>query len=195
MAHDAQSRPAALDAPFTGLKPSSMGDNDPVEPIGGLGKIVVDLKNTRSTMPLETTLDEMLAILRRLDTGAQDATEPVEAKPDPDHLVRVARNAIRMREAQRKYLPASYFDEPALNILLDLFVAGSEGRTVYVNDACIASQTPTSTALRWIAVLVRDGLAVRIRDEVDARRTILDITPAGNRALSGLLGHWSSIQL
>lgn len=143
-------------------------------------------------MPLESTLDEMLAILRRLDVGVQDSIEPVPA-PDQVQLVRVAKAAIRMREIQRKYLPASYFDEPALNILLDLFVAAAEDRTVYVNDACIASHTPTSTALRWISVLVRDGFAARIRDEVDARRTILAITPEGNKALSGLLGHWDNI--
>lgn len=146
-------------------------------------------------MPLESTLDEMLTILRRLDPATQDLIESHEtgAEADAEQLVRVAKTAIRMREIQRKYLPASYFDEPALNILLDLYVADAQGRVVYVNDACIASQTPTSTALRWIAVLVRDGFAVRIRDEIDARRTILEITPAGHRALSGLLGDWDNL--
>lgn len=148
-------------------------------------------------MPLEPTLDEMLAILRRLDKATPqnraELTAPARDAPDHSQLVRVAKAAIRMREIQRKYLPASYFDEPALNILLDLYVAEAEGRTVYVNDACIASHTPTSTALRWIAVLVRDGFAERTRDAVDARRTILAITPEGIQALSGLLGQWDSI--
>lgn len=148
-------------------------------------------------MPLESTLDEMLTILRRLEAGAQPAIEPdnddIGEEPDAAQLLRVAKTAVRMREIQRKYLPASYFDEPALNILLDLYVAEAEGRTVYVNDACIASHTPTSTALRWIAILVRDGFAVRTRDATDARRTILAVTPQGHRALSALLGHWNRI--
>ncbi|RJF93211.1 hypothetical protein [Sphingomonas cavernae] len=157
----------------------------------------MQFKDSRSTMPLESTLDEMLTILRRIEAGAQPPIPPdnddMEVGPDADQLLRVAKTAIRMREIQRKYLPASYFDEPALNILLDLYVADAEGRTVYVNDACIASNTPTSTALRWIAILVRDGFAVRTRDAIDARRTILAVTPEGHSALSGLLGRWSGV--
>lgn len=150
----------------------------------------------RPKPPFESQLDEVLTILRRLDTGARDASPPGASPkkgPDPAQLVRLAKATIRAREIQRKHLPAGYCDEPALNILLDLFVADAEGRTVYVNDACIASHTPTSTALRWIAILVRDGFAVRTRDAVDARRTILAITPDGRKALAGLLDDWRTM--
>jgi len=146
----------------------------------------------RADGPFESTLDEILTIVRRLDTTPQVASGGAtkDVNPADATVLEFARKALRMREAQRRFLPASYFDEPALNILLDLFVADGERRTVYVNDACIASHTPTSTALRWIAVLVRDGFATRIRDDTDARRTILEITPVGHAAIAGLVAHW-----
>lgn len=132
----------------------------------------------------------MLTILRRIEKGPREAGAASKKASDSSQLVRLAKATIRAREIQRKHLPGGYCDEPALNILLDLFVADAEGRTVYVNDACIASHTPTSTALRWIAILVRDGFAVRTRDGIDARRTILAITPDGRGALTGLLAEW-----
>ncbi|MBB5686434.1 hypothetical protein [Sphingobium boeckii] len=108
--------------------------------------------------------------------------------PDGEQdLVNAAKRIIKIREARRKYLPEGYFEEPAYNILLDLYVANAEKRIVYVNDACIASNTPTSTALRWISILVRDGFAIRFRDDKDARRTILEITPIGGRAIGDML--------
>ena len=137
-------------------------------------------------------LDEIQIILDRLKPPAPapangSGDDPLFAPDDAEDLVRTAKRIIRLREARRKFLPEGYFEEPAYNILLDLYVATAEARVVYVNDACIASNTPTSTALRWISILVRDGFAVRFRDEKDARRTILEITPVGNRAISDML--------
>lgn len=149
---------------------------------------------SRNNGPVESTLDEILTIVRRLDIPRQGILDDGGNAPAPSDsvILQFAKKTLRMREAQRKYLPASYFDEPALNILLDLFVAEAERRVVYVNDACIASHTPTSTALRWISVLVKDGFAARIRDDTDARRTILEITPVGHTAIAALLNHWIS---
>ena len=137
-------------------------------------------------------LDEIQIILDRLKPPAPapangSGDDPLFAPDDAEDLVRTAKRIIRLREARRKFLPEGYFEEPAYNILLDLYVATAEARVVYVNDACIASNTPTSTALRWISILVRDGFAMRFRDEKDARRTILEITPVGNRAISDML--------
>ena len=140
-----------------------------------------------------SALDEMQGLLDRLRStiglaaGSPGGTADADRQSEEEELADAARRIIRRREARRKFLPEGYFEEPAYNILLDLYVATADGRTVYVNDACIASNTPTSTALRWISILVRDGFAARLRDEKDARRTILSITPAGRDAISALL--------
>lgn len=141
----------------------------------------------------ESALFEIQNILDELKLSNGIAvTRPVMAAsanlPDGEQdLVNAAKRIIKIREARRKYLPEGYFEEPAYNILLDLYVANAEKRIVYVNDACIASNTPTSTALRWISILVRDGFAIRFRDDKDARRTILEITPIGGRAIGDML--------
>jgi len=140
-----------------------------------------------------SALDEMQDILDHLKSRIAlspeipDGQAGRENASEADELTGAARRIIRQREARRKFLPEGYFEEPAYNILLDLYVATADGRIVYVNDACIASNTPTSTALRWISILVRDGFAARLRDEKDARRTILSITPAGRDSISALL--------
>ena len=143
--------------------------------------------------PVESALLEIQHILDGLklsngDIGHYTKSTPTGTLPaDELTLVNAAKRIIKIRDARRKYLPESYFEEPAYNILLDLYVANAEKRIVYVNDACIASNTPTSTALRWISILVRDGFAIRYRDDKDARRTILEITPVGGRAIADML--------
>ena len=147
----------------------------------------------RQDSSAESALHEIQNILNELKLSAGEANDRAHnvsagsLTPDEQTLVNAAKRTIKIREARRKYLPEGYFEEPAYNILLDLYVANAEKRIVYVNDACIASNTPTSTALRWISILVRDGFAIRYRDDKDARRTILEITPVGTSAIADML--------
>lgn len=147
----------------------------------------------RPDSPAESALLEIQNILDDLKRSADREAEQIPSTAtstlpaDEQALVNAAKRTIKIRDARRKYLPEGYFEEPAYNVLLDLYVANAEKRIVYVNDACIASNTPTSTALRWISILVRDGFATRYRDDKDARRTILEITPVGVRAISDML--------
>ena len=48
------------------------------------------------------------------------------------------------------------FGDPAWDIMLDLYVAGLEGRLVRLVELC-GGGMPTSVVLRWIDVLTRDG--------------------------------------
>lgn len=153
-----------------------------------------DLFSKKQGYMVESALDEIQTIIDQLRSQNGDkvrseniSEHALAAGDDDQDLTRAAKRTIKIREARRKYLPEGYFEEPAYNILLDLYVAQAERRTVYVNDACIASNTPTSTALRWISILVRDGFAERFRDDKDARRTILQITPAGVQAIGDML--------
>lgn len=75
------------------------------------------------------------------------------------------------------------FQDPAWDILLDLYAADLEGRPVSISSACIASMVPPSTALRWIKVLEKHGLVTRGQDETDARRKYLMLTDKSREAL------------
>jgi hypothetical protein len=68
------------------------------------------------------------------------------------------------------------FGEPAWDILLDLFISAKQGKRVSVSSACIGAAVPTTTALRWLAVLESRGHIVREDDPADARRAFLHLS-------------------
>ena len=89
--------------------------------------------------------------------------------------------ARRVRDAV--FADATLFGEPAWDMLLDLFAAQGARKRISVTSACLASNVPLTTALRWITVLEAKGLVEREEDEMDARRTFLKPT----RKARGLL--------
>ena len=72
-------------------------------------------------------------------------------------------------------------------MLLDLFIARERGRNVYLSSACIASCSPSSTAMRWLTMLESKKLVTRTVDPGDRRRIYVALTPAGHARLSGYL--------
>lgn len=112
----------------------------------------------------------------------------VAALPDGsfDHPMwaEFARQAYRDRRRRDSiFEDKSLFAEPAWDILLDLFVAAKEGRLVSVTSACIGAAVPSTTALRWIAILEEKGLLIRTPDTRDARRYNVRLTAKGYGAM------------
>lgn len=68
------------------------------------------------------------------------------------------------------------FADPSWDILLDLFIAHLRNRQISITSACMASRVPQTTGLRWLALLENDGLVVRERDPLDARRIFVQLT-------------------
>jgi hypothetical protein len=93
------------------------------------------------------------------DACATWTAEPIE----------VARVMYRNRRARHRHFDDSLFAEPRWDILLDLFVAGEEGRTISVSSACIGAAVPHATALRHLGAMERKGLVERRPDPRDAR--------------------------
>lgn len=128
--------------------------------------------------------------------GDDEATDPEPARrpngdflihSDPDVLARLAVAMYRARQARSRNLPGNLFGEPAWDILLDLYISKSRGRRVSVTSACIASQVPPTTALRWIGLLQGEGLIVRDDDNEDRRRAFLRLSEAGEKAVAKCL--------
>jgi hypothetical protein len=71
------------------------------------------------------------------------------------------------------------FVNPALNILLDLYISQQDGHAVNVSNACVASGAPATTALRYIARLSQIGLVQKTEDTRDHRVCYLALTPFG----------------
>lgn len=106
---------------------------------------------------------------------------------DKTHISRLAQEEYRERLRRKKFFDADLFGEPAWDILLDLFLCHVEGRRITITSACIASSVPSTTALRWIALLQERGLIQRESDILDRRRSWIDLTPQGYQKIGEYL--------
>ena len=136
--------------------------------------------------------DELIAIAARLRGAAEGAPPAANAEShSQSRAPRSTRGALvlaRKTYALRRKRAAIFgnpdlFGEPAWDILLDLFIADGEGKTVSVSSACIGSAAPATTGLRWLGVLADEGLVVRENDQEDHRRVMVRLTPAGHAAM------------
>ena len=94
---------------------------------------------------------------------------------------------IEVRKRREELLGANLFGEPAWDILLDLFVQRIEGRKTSSTSASIASRAPTTTALRYIAILVNEGLVTKRVGERDLRVQYVELSDKGYRHMLDLL--------
>jgi len=109
-----------------------------------------------------------------------------DERQEADLLERV--RIIAERRVERyQYLPAEMFGEPAWDMLLDLYLASGDGKSISVSSACIASRAPATTALRWLRRMEQLGLVARVNDDNDRRRVYVTITDAAKRALADWL--------
>jgi hypothetical protein len=120
----------------------------------------------------------LAAELEQAQTHLPDSSPPAfEAAPEDERRwLRHARQSYRHRRSRSLFFEDSLFGEPAWDLLLDLFIAAKERKRVPVTSACIGAAVPTTTALRWLAILEERGLVVREEDPTDARRIFVRLT-------------------
>ncbi|MEJ5978231.1 winged helix DNA-binding protein [Novosphingobium sp. PS1R-30] len=159
-----------------------------------LGHLLDDVKRTAlngedpvsaAALLLEAA-ESLLSAAGEIGAGA---SEGESVSNGPLYLV----SAMQQRAASRVYgarrvrdavfADPTLFGEPAWDMLLDLLAAQGTNKRISVTSACLASNVPLTTALRWITVLENKGLVEREEDEMDARRTFLKLT----RKARGLL--------
>jgi hypothetical protein len=131
------------------------------------------------------------AMFERL-SGAASAVVGLEdhiARETGDQGMASAELAIaiqRMRRVREELFPGLFAD-PAWDILLDLYIAGSKRLRVSVSNACIGAAVPVSTALRHIDLMVGKGLIVRSPDTLDGRRVFLSLSDEADALMGTLL--------
>ncbi|PKP96932.1 MAG: hypothetical protein CVT76_05640 [Alphaproteobacteria bacterium HGW-Alphaproteobacteria-15] len=94
---------------------------------------------------------------------------------------------LNARKTRSAFFDADMFFDPAWAILLDLYRCKLIGVKVSVSDACLASDVPESTALRYLKMMEKRGLLSRTPDPADKRRMWLSLSSAGCEALSRFL--------
>jgi hypothetical protein len=115
-----------------------------------------------------------LAVLadRLVGQGAAAASDTAEAD-----CIAFLEGQFRIRRLRVRHLVGLSLGEPAWDILLDLAVAQFWRRETSVTSLCIAADVPSTTALRWINSMTREGLIVRRPCLRDGRRSFLAIAP------------------
>lgn len=87
-----------------------------------------------------------------------------------------AKRIYAMRRKRVEYIPQEFLGEPGWDILLDLYIAYHECKTVSISSAQIAADVSGSTALRMLVKLENAGLVHRVPDETDKRRIWVCLT-------------------
>ncbi len=145
---------------------------------------------------LHPLADELMAIAARLREAAtgphtedddKDAPRSRTAPLARTHLT-LARKVYALRRKRAAIFGnPDLFGEPAWDILLDLYIAQGEGKSVSVSSACIGSASPATTGLRWLGVLADESLILREADAADHRRVMVRLTAAGVAAMERFL--------
>lgn len=107
-----------------------------------------------------------------------DADKTLRAAASRLSLVDVARRIyFTHRQRDRAFGGGPpVFRDHACDMLLDLFVASEEGRSISACSVAIASCAAQSTGLRRLDDLVKRGLVRRVLDPADGRRFVVEIT-------------------
>ena len=143
---------------------------------------------------------ETLARLTRNDAALDRSADSVgdrrpaygapPAEPNPGISAREIRQAIKSRRLRDQFFDRGLFEDPAWDMLLDLFAAELEDVAVSVSSLCIAAAVAPTTALRWIAKLTDAGLLERRPDPFDKRRAYMSL---GEPARTGLNGYCAAV--
>ena len=62
---------------------------------------------------------------------------------------------------------------------------------IQVSSVCLDAGVPSTTILRWIARLEKEGLIYRIADNADARRRYVRLTEEGHQMMRRILSELS----
>ncbi|MGP7795720.1 hypothetical protein [Sphingomonas sp. CLY1604] len=150
----------------------------PHESIAGLVK---DLTTQLSAIATEfgTRADQLTG-------GGRDVPADLPAPPQPEAR-ELAKQLLAQRMARFDHFPAELFHEPAWDMLLALFVAHEERRTMNVKTLVASAHAPVTTSQRWIDHLHKLKLVDRVIDPVDRRRMEISLSDSGYTAVTAYL--------
>lgn len=97
---------------------------------------------------------------------------------------------IRGRRKRSAYFSAELFVDPAWDILLDLFLAELQQRTVTVRELALSSPVPVNVVNRWLEKLERDCWLARKPGPPNSDRRAVGLSAKGTSAMRGWLRDW-----
>lgn len=117
------------------------------------------------------------------------ANVPYATGEEPSDLQRraLALRLLEQRRSRRDYLPEELFHEPAWDMLLALFLAHVDRRTMNVKTLVACAEAPVTTSQRWIDHLAKLKLVDRVIDPMDRRRIEVSLSETGVSAVARYL--------
>lgn len=103
-----------------------------------------------------------------------------------DRRLALCRTLILERKLVTQIIGPSHCASPVWDMLLDLYVADREGRSLYIWPLSVAGNVPISSAHRKIDAMVQGGMVIRSTDESDRRRVGIQLSPSFRLALESL---------
>ena len=100
----------------------------------------------------------------------------------------VAREMLAVRRSREALFGPELFGEPAWDMLLELYMAADAPQPFMISNLGVSASVPSTTALRWIGVLLERGLIERRPDQMDGRRVLVFLTDEGRSLMDQLLG-------
>lgn len=94
-----------------------------------------------------------------------------------------ARRELRARQKRDALFSESLFSDPAWDILLHLFTAHAERKSMVVRELTICTGVPMTTTLRWVSTLEMKGLVWRRGNQFDRRVVDVGLTERGIDAM------------
>jgi DNA-binding MarR family transcriptional regulator len=132
--------------------------------------------SNRDLLDLRSRIDRIHDLLL---IHADPAAAPGEGRSMQAVLTDQLSLSIRIRRMRKSHFGAVPMSGPVWDMMLDLMLATSNGRTLSASDLATGAGVPLSSGLRMIASLEAHGFAVRSIDERDRRRTIVQLTDSG----------------
>lgn len=86
---------------------------------------------------------------------------PALGGSEQDQLAAIARSEFHNRRRRDSLIRYDLFAEPAWDMLLDLYIQHHRGQPVPIDRLCTAAATASTTALRWLALLIEKELVIR----------------------------------
>jgi CheY-like chemotaxis protein/DNA-binding MarR family transcriptional regulator len=140
-----------------------------------------DSPGAHELQQIADTAKALAADMRRTieDTGRRENGSPAGAVRAEDSSLRTLRLLQKLQEARSSIFGEAVMPEPAWEMLAELMRARLANQHLSVTSLALSSKSPMTTALRRIEDLIQGGLAARVPDPADRRRTYVELTPEG----------------
>ena len=179
----------ASDYLFKPIEPKSLRESvqhalTRAESVRQVRSVSTDTAGARELLQIADTAKALAEDMRR--TIEQDSssrrdsagTSPSSSRPE-DSSLRTLKLLQKLQEARSSIFGEAVMPEPAWEMLAELMRARLAGQHLSVTSLALSSKSPMTTALRRIEDLIQGGLAARMPDPADRRRTYVELTPEG----------------